>query len=53
MSKNKYFENVNIDTIPTQPGEEDVTPNDLISDAVQEIVDNLGGEPKKDVDKDK
>jgi hypothetical protein len=51
MSNNKYFEHVTNDTIPTQPDQENVTPTDLINEAVQEIMDNLGGNPKKDADK--
>ncbi|UJF34989.1 hypothetical protein [Paenibacillus hexagrammi] len=41
MSEPNYFEHVCQDTIPTKPGEEDVTATDMISQAVEEIVDNI------------
>jgi hypothetical protein len=44
--KDNYFENATPDTIPTPPDQENVTPTDSISKAVEEIVDNLGGKPK-------
>jgi hypothetical protein len=36
-----YFKNATPDTIPTLPEEEATTPTDLISEAVEEIVDNV------------
>ncbi|WNR46315.1 hypothetical protein [Paenibacillus roseipurpureus] len=41
MDKSHYFDHVCNDTIPTLPEEEATTATDLISEAVEEIVDNL------------
>ncbi|MDR6551239.1 hypothetical protein [Paenibacillus qinlingensis] len=41
MDKSHYFDRVCNDTIPTLPEEEDTTPTDMLSDAVEEIMDNL------------
>jgi hypothetical protein len=50
MDKSHYFDHVCQDTIPTKPDEEDVTPTDMISEAVEEIMDNIKGafSPKED-----
>ncbi|WP_171687322.1 hypothetical protein [Paenibacillus planticolens] len=41
MDKSHYFEHVCNDTIPTKPEEEDTTPTDMVSEAVEEIMDNI------------
>ncbi|MZQ82010.1 hypothetical protein GQF01_07650 [Paenibacillus sp. 5J-6] len=41
MDKNHYFDHVCNDTIPTKPEEENTTPTDLVSEAVEEIMDNI------------
>ncbi|MDD9268779.1 hypothetical protein ACFPES_17195 [Paenibacillus sp. GCM10023248] len=41
MDKSHYFDHVCNDTIPTLPDEEDTTPTDMVSDAVEEIMDNI------------
>ena len=41
MDKSHYFDRVCNDTIPTQPDEEATTPTDMLSEAVEEIMDNL------------
>ena len=41
MDKSHYFDHVCNDTIPTLPNEEDTTPTDMLSEAVEEIMDNL------------
>lgn len=41
MDKNHYFDQVGNDTIPTKPEEENTTPTDLVSEAVEEIMDNI------------
>ncbi|NEW05116.1 hypothetical protein GK047_03665 [Paenibacillus sp. SYP-B3998] len=41
MDKSHYFDHVCNDTIPTQPDEEDVTALDMVSEAVEEIMDNV------------
>lgn len=41
MDKSHYFDHVCNDTIPTQPDEESTTPTDMISEAIEEIMDNV------------
>lgn len=41
MDKSHYFDRVCNDTIPTQPDEEATTPTDMLSEAVEEIMDNV------------
>ncbi|MBA2938273.1 hypothetical protein HZF08_08130 [Paenibacillus sp. CGMCC 1.16610] len=41
MDKSHYFDHVCNDTIPTKPEEESTTPTDLVSEAVEEIMDNI------------
>ncbi|WP_167357062.1 hypothetical protein [Paenibacillus pectinilyticus] len=41
MDKSHYFDHVCNDTIPTKADEEDTTPTDMVSEAVEEIMDNL------------
>ncbi|UKS30447.1 hypothetical protein LOZ80_16490 [Paenibacillus sp. HWE-109] len=41
MDKSHYFDRVCNDTIPTQPDEEGTTSTDMVSEAVEEIMDNV------------
>ncbi|WP_261305599.1 hypothetical protein [Paenibacillus andongensis] len=41
MDKSHYFDHVCNDTIPTLPEEESTTPTDMLSEAVEEIMDNV------------
>lgn len=41
MDKSHYFDRVGNNTIPTQPEEEATTPTDMLSEAVEEIMDNV------------
>jgi len=41
MDKSHYFDHVCNDTIPTKPEEESTTSTDLVSEAVEEIMDNI------------
>jgi hypothetical protein len=41
MADDKYFKNATPNTIPTRPDEESTAPTDLISETVEEIVDNV------------
>ncbi|MFC5450329.1 hypothetical protein [Paenibacillus aestuarii] len=41
VDKTHYFDRVCNDTIPTKPDEEDTTPTDMVSEAVEEIMDNI------------
>ncbi|MGG1516210.1 hypothetical protein ABE504_12400 [Paenibacillus oryzisoli] len=41
MDKSHYFDHVCQDTIPTKPEDEATTPTDLVSEAVEEIMDNV------------
>jgi hypothetical protein len=41
MPEDKYFKHANINTIPTPPDEEDTTATDMISEAVEEMVENI------------
>jgi hypothetical protein len=41
MTEDNYFKNATPNTIPTRRDEESTTPTDLISETVEEIVDNV------------
>jgi len=41
MDNNHYFDHICNDTIPTQPDEEATTPTDMVSEAIEEIMDNI------------
>jgi hypothetical protein len=41
MDNSHYFDHVGNDTIPTQPDEEAAAPTDMLSEAVEEIMDNV------------
>jgi hypothetical protein len=41
MTEQDYFEHATDNTIPTPPGQEDITPTDMLSEAVEEIMDNI------------
>lgn len=42
-NKEDYFEHFTNNSIPTPPDQEDITATDLISEAVEKIIDNLAG----------
>lgn len=43
-NKEDYFEHFTNNSIPTPADQEDITPTDLLSEAVEQIIDKLAGE---------
>ncbi|MEW9701511.1 hypothetical protein [Paenibacillus sp. SI8] len=41
MDNSHYFDHVCNDTIPTKPEEESTTATDMVSEAIEEIMDNV------------